>query len=96
MFFRKSDFETKLGKIDKGFKAPRNRVMHPDIYLKIKLIFYIRGAELKDMDPKEVVIVGAEAKLKEAEAKLKEAQAKLAESEAKLKECQLHLKGHGK
>ena len=29
--FRKSDFETHFEKIDKGFKAPRNRVMHPDI-----------------------------------------------------------------
>ena len=30
--FRKSDFETKIEKIGKGFKAPRNRVNHPDIF----------------------------------------------------------------
>jgi type I restriction enzyme R subunit len=49
-------------------------------------INYYQGTELKDMDPKESVIMGVEAKLKEAEAKS-------AESEAKLKECQLQLKG---
>jgi multidrug resistance efflux pump len=65
--------------------------MRPDIF---RQRYY--GTELKDMDPKETIIMGAEAKLKEAEAKLKEAQAKLAESEAKLKECQLSLKGQGK
>jgi hypothetical protein len=32
MFFRKSDFATKIEKKEKGFHAPRNRVMRPDIF----------------------------------------------------------------
>jgi len=85
-----SDFATDFEKTEKRFKDPRNMGKCPDL---ISRNFSISGTELKNKDPKESVIMGAEAKLKEAEAKLKEAQAKLAESEAKLKECQLHLKG---